>query len=103
MVIFDQNAIAQGVSVVGATAERNSPFLKPTPTRKRFPGIQNTDRVPADGSTKLFCQGSDPGQILKKIQGDSFGLQDGSPIPFDLKQQVSVLGSVAVPLGDGES
>ncbi len=74
MVILDQNAVAQGVSVVGPATERHGPFLKLAPTGKRFSGVQDTHWVPAYGSTELLRQGGDSREVLKKVQRDSFGL-----------------------------
>ena len=74
MVVFDQNAVAQGIPMVGTATERHSPLLKPTPTGKCFSRVQDTDRVAAYRSTELLRDGGDSRKMLKKVQGDSLGL-----------------------------
>jgi hypothetical protein len=39
---------------------------------------------------------------LEKVQGDSFGLQDGSPIAFDLEETVSILCTFSILPVDGQ-
>ena len=86
MVIFDQNAVTQCSSVVDPTAEKNGPLLKRAPAGKRFPGIHDTGRVAAHGPAEPLRQSGDSGQVLKKVQGDPLGLQDGPPITFDMEE-----------------
>jgi hypothetical protein len=39
--------------------------------------------------------------VLEKVQGHSFGLQDGSPVSFDLEETISVLRSFPILAMDG--
>jgi hypothetical protein len=39
---------------------------------------------------------------LEKVQGDSFGLQDGSPIAFDLEETDSIVCAFPILAVDGQ-
>jgi hypothetical protein len=48
-----------------------------------------------------MSQGGDTGEVLEKIQGDSFSPQDGSPIAFYLEETVSIVCSFPILAVDG--
>src|SRR6185295_16295462 len=85
-----------------SSAEEDRPLLKCTKARDCFSRVQDRHGVSANCVAELTCQGRDTGQVLEKVQGHSFGLQDGSPIAFDLEETVSILRRVPVLTLDGQ-
>ena len=102
MIIFDEDAVAQRPAVIRAPTEEDCPFLKRPYTWDRLSRVENSHRVSANCVAESACQGGDTGEVLEKVQGHSFGLQDGSPIAFDLEETVSILCAFSVLAMEGE-
>jgi hypothetical protein len=102
MIIFDEDAIAQRPAVICAPSEEDGPFLKRPQARDRLSRIQDGHRIFANCIAKSSRQGGDTGEVLDKIQSDSFGLQDGSPIAFDLEETISFLCPFSIMVMDGQ-
>src|SRR5438067_4446366 len=88
--------------MIRSSAEENRPLLKRAKARDRFSRVQDRHGEPANCIAELTRQGRDAGQVLEKVQGHSFGLQDGPPIAFDLEETVSILCRVPVLTLDGQ-
>ena len=102
MIIFDEDAITQRPAVIRASSEEDGPFLKRPQARDRLSRIQDGDRIFANCVAKSSRQGGDTGEVLEKIQGDSFGLQDRSPIAFDLEETRALLCPFSIMVMDGQ-
>jgi len=102
MIVLDEDAVAQRLAVIRSSAEEDCPLLKGAKARDRFSRVQDRHGVSANCVAKPTRQGRDTGQVLEKVQGHSFGLQDGSPIAFDLEETVSILRRVPVLTLDGQ-
>jgi len=96
MIVFDEDAVAQRLAVICATTEEDRPFLQRTEARDCFSRIQDGCGVPANCIAEPTRQGGNTGEVLEKVQGDSFSLQDGSPIAFDLEETVSILRAFSI-------
>jgi hypothetical protein len=101
MVVFDQNSVPERSSMILPAAKRDGPFLKCAPTRQGLPGIKNADGVSTNGVTEPLSECRDAGQVLKKIQRDSFSLKYRSTITVDLEQRLTILGWFSVMSDDG--
>ena len=101
MIVFDEDAVAQRLAVIRAPAEEDRPFLKRTQARDRLSRVQDGHRVSANRVAEPTRQGGDTGEVLEKVQGDSFSLQDGSPIAFDLEETVSIVCAFSILAVDG--
>jgi hypothetical protein len=88
MIIFDQDAVAEGLTMICASAEEDCPFLKRSYARDCLSRVQDSH--------------GDAWEVLEKIQGHSFSPQDGSSIAFDLKETVSILCVFSLLAVEGE-
>ena len=102
MIVLDEDGVAQRLAVIRAPAEEDRPFLKRTKARDRLSRVQDGHGVSANCVAESTRQGGDTGEVLEKIQGNSFGLQDGSPIPFDLEETVSIVCAFPILAMDGQ-
>lgn len=102
MIVFDEDGVAQRLAVIRAPAEADRPFLKRTEARDRLSRVEDGHGVSANCVAEPTRQGGDTGEVLEKVQGDSFGLQDGSPIAFDLEETISILCAFSILAADGE-
>jgi hypothetical protein len=102
MIVLDEDGVAQRLAVIRAPAEEDRPFLKRTEARDRLSRVEDGHGVSTSRVAEPTRQGGDTGEVLEKVQGDSFGLQDGSPIAFDLEETVSILCAFSILAVDGK-
>ena len=102
MVIFDEDAVTQRLTVIRAPAEEDRPFLKRTQAWDCLSRVQYGHGVSADCVAEPTRQSGNTGEVLEKVQGDSFSLQDGSPIAFDLEETVSIVCAFPILAVDGQ-
>ena len=102
MIVFDEDGVAQRLTVIRAPAEADRPFLKRTEARDRLSCVEDGHGVSTSRVTEPTCQGGDTGEVLEKVQGDSFSLQDGSPIAFNLEETVAILCAFPILAVDGQ-
>ena len=102
MIVFDEDTVAQRLAMIRAPAEEDRPFLKSTYARERLSRVQDGHGVSAHCVAEPTRQGGDTGEVLEKIQSDSFSLQDGSPIAFNLEETISILCTVPILELDGQ-
>jgi hypothetical protein len=102
MVVLDEDAVAQRSAVVRAPAEEDRPFLKCAQPRGRLSSVEDSHGVFANCVAEPTRQCGDTGEVLEEIQGNSFSLQDGTPIAFDLQETVSIVCAFSILAVDGE-
>ena len=102
MIVLDEDGVAQRLAVIRAPTEEDRPFLKRPSARDRLSSVEDGHGVSTSCVVEPTGQGGDTGEILEKVQGDSFSLQDGSPIAFDLEETVSILCVFSILAVDGE-
>jgi len=59
MIIFDQDAVAKGLTMIRASAEEDCPFLKRSYTRDCLSRVQDSHGVPTNCVAEPACQGGD--------------------------------------------
>jgi hypothetical protein len=90
MIVLDEDTIAQRWAVIGASSEEDRPLLKRAEARDRLSRVEDGHGVSVHCVAESMRQGCDAGEVLEEIQGHPFGLQDGSSIPFDLEETISL-------------
>src|ERR1700730_5666817 len=98
MIIFDQHHVVQTEAMILSASGHDRGFLQDAKPGRGLTRIENLRRMLTDRIHELASKRGDPGETLKKIQRDSFGLEDGPRQAANLHDDVTRIdvGAVAV-------
>ena len=76
MIVLNQDAISQGLSVIAASAEPDCPLLQRPKPGKRFSSVQDLRPIHAGGLTESRGQGGDAGKMLEEVERDALSHEE---------------------------